>query len=314
MTYSSEVRLGSLVLKNPVMTASGTFGYGAEYAQLLPINKLGGIVTKAVTVRPRPGNAAPRIWETPSGMLNSIGLANVGLERFLVEKMPFLRALDCAVVVNIAGATDDEYCRLAEGLSIDGIAALEVNISCPNVKDGGLSYGASCDATGRVVERIRACTDRHLMVKLSPNVTDIGEFARIAEQAGADSISAINTLVGMAVDVRTRKPRIPTITAGLSGPAIKPVGLACIWKIAKATRLPICAMGGIATWEDAVEYLLVGATAVQVGTINFVNPRAPIEVVEGIERYCREQGVASPMDLVGTLDVEGSGAIAASPW
>ena len=297
-----SVRIGCLKLKNPVLTASGTFGYGTEYAECIEIEKLGGIVTKTITLHPREGNPMPRIAETPAGMLNSIGLANVGAERFLKEKLPDLEGLDTAVVVNVAGNTVDEYGAVTEIIQAHPrVDAIEVNVSCPNVREGGLAFGTDARALAEAVRNVRRATKKTVIVKLTPNVTDIAAMAKAAVEAGADALSLINTLVGMAVDVQTRRPLIGRTLAGLSGPAIKPVALAMLYKVRKAVSVPLIGVGGIFSWKDALEFLITGATAVQTGTLNFVEPDGAWKVVEGIRRYCKEKEIRHVSDLVGTL-------------
>lgn len=299
--------LGTLHLKNRVLVASGTFGYGNEAAAYTDVNRLGGIVTKSVSRLPRQGNAPVRIAETAAGMLNSIGLANVGLDAFIREKLPFLRALDTAIIVNIAASSIDEYrdvlVRLEEE---DGIDAYEINVSCPNVKDGGLNFGTKRDMTAAITRELRARTRRTLIIKLTPNVTNIAEFALACEEEGADAVALINTLVGMAVDVRTRRPKLSTITGGLSGPAIKPVALAKVFEVSRAVSIPIIGIGGIMNWEDAVEFLLVGASAVQVGTASFRDPDAGAKIVTGIEEYCARERIDDVQLLVGALQLPGN--------
>ena len=300
-----SVKLGSLELKNPVIAASGTFGYGEEYAGLIPLKALGGFVTKGLSLKPRAGNPPPRLAETPGGMLNAIGLENVGLEIFLRDKLPFLRKIPCAVWVNIFGSTLEEYAELAKRLSaVEGITGLEVNISCPNVKADGAIFAADPGTVYRVVSRIRRTTPSFLMVKLSPNVDDIGKIALAAERGGADAISLINTLLGMAIDIQTRTPRLGNITGGLSGPAIKPIGLRMVWQVAQAVRIPIVGMGGIVTAEDALEYLIAGATAVQVGSAHFTDPRAALKITHGIQEYLQAHHFPDVASLVGSLKVK----------
>jgi dihydroorotate dehydrogenase (NAD+) catalytic subunit len=302
---SLAVDLGPLKLKNPVMAASGTFGYGEEYAGIVPLEALGGIVTKGLSLDPRKGNPPPRLAETPAGMLNSIGLENVGLEIFLQRKLPFLRKLPCAVLVNIFGNTVEEYAELARRLSaVEGIAGLEVNISCPNVKAGGAIFAAEPGTVYKAVSKIRRATSSFLMVKLSPNVTDIVGIALAAERGGADAVSLINTLLGMAVDIRTRSPLLGNITGGLSGPAIKPIGLRMVWQVAQAVHIPVVGLGGIVTAEDALEYLIAGATAVQVGSAHFADPRVSLKIVEGIRSYLEANGLPTIQSLVGSLKIK----------
>jgi dihydroorotate dehydrogenase (NAD+) catalytic subunit len=295
-----SVRLGGLILKNPVITASGTFGYGTEFAGYFDAGRLGGIVTKTVTLEPREGNPMPRIAETPAGMLNSIGLANVGVERFLSEKLPRLETLETVVFVNVAGNTVEEYARVVKAVeSHPAVDAIEINVSCPNVEKGGLAFGTDARATAAVTAAVRGSTRKPVIVKLTPNVTDIAEIARAAVSAGADGLSLINTVLGMAVDVETRRPLIARCTAGLSGPAIKPIALAKVYQVSKAVTVPLIGIGGIMTGSDAVEFLLAGATAVQTGTLQFIEPDGPLRVLAEIEQYCERHRVASVRELSG---------------
>jgi dihydroorotate dehydrogenase (NAD+) catalytic subunit len=297
-------KLGELVLQNPVVVASGTFGYGDEYQGLVNVNRLGAIATKAITLEPRAGNVPPRIVETPAGMLNAIGLANVGVDVFIAEKMPFLRSLKTKTIVNVAGSSEAEYVKVVEKLEpVEGIAALEINISCPNVKRGGMSFGSQPDTVYNIVNQLRQTTKRYLIVKLTPNVTDIVGIARRAEAAGADAISIINTVMGMAVDIRSRKPRLKNIFGGLSGPAIKPIALACVYRVTQAIGIPVIGGGGIMCAEDALEFIMAGARAVSIGTANFVNPKVAEEVIDGIRQFCREEKITTVEALVGTLKV-----------
>jgi dihydroorotate dehydrogenase (NAD+) catalytic subunit len=297
-----SVRIGPLALKNPVLTASGTFGYGTEFGSYFNAAKLGGLITKTVTLEPRDGNPMPRIAETPAGMLNSIGLANVGVKRFLSEKLPKLQGLDTVVVVNVAGNTAGEYAEVVRQVeSHPRVDAIEVNVSCPNVEKGGLAFGTDRTATEAVTAAVRRSTKKPVIVKLTPNVTDITEIARAAVSGGADALSLINTVVGMALDVETRRPRIARCTAGLSGPAIKPIALAKVYQVRKAVSVPLIGVGGIMTGEDAIEFLLAGATAIQTGTLHFVEPDGPVRVIEGIRRYCESHGVESVRDLIGGM-------------
>jgi dihydroorotate dehydrogenase (NAD+) catalytic subunit len=294
--------LGGLHLKNRVLAASGTFGYGDECLDLVEPGLLGGVITKSLSLKPREGNPPPRIAETTSGMLNSIGLANIGVDRFIGEKLPFLQTLDTAVIANIAASTVDEYCAVLERLDAEeGIDAYEINISCPNVKEGGLSFGTNREATREITSRLRPLTKKPLIIKLTPNVTHISEFARAAESAGADALSVINTVVGMAVDIKTRKPKLSTVTGGLSGPAIKPIALAKVYEVAQAVKIPILGVGGIMTAEDAIEFLLVGASAVQVGTANYIDPSAGVKIAKGIAEYCEENRIEDVGSLVGAM-------------
>lgn len=305
-TQSSEpdltVRLGPLQLKNPVIAASGTFGYGEEYAALVDLNRLGAIVVKGLSLKPMAGNPPPRIVETPAGMLNAIGLANIGVEAFLKEKLPRLRGVEPKIIVNIYGHHIDEYGELASALKgVEGVAALEVNISCPNVECGGMAFGVDPEASARVTDRVVRNTDKPVIVKLSPNVTDIRLIARAVEGAGADAVSLINTLTGMAVDVEKRRPVLANVVGGLSGPAIKPVALHMVYQVARAVKIPVIGLGGIMGHRDALEFILAGAAAVQVGTANFVNPRACLDILDGLTEYCIQQGIGRLSELVGTL-------------
>jgi dihydroorotate dehydrogenase (NAD+) catalytic subunit len=293
-----SIKIGPKTLPNPVGVASGTFGYGSEYEKLIDLSKLGAIYTKAVTLNPREGNDIPRIVETPSGILNSIGVANVGVDRFLGEKLPALAALPCAIIANVAGSTEEEYCSVVERLEEGGaLWGYEINVSCPNVKHGGLAFGTDPRQIERLIKNLRSCTCRPLIVKLTPNVTDITTIAGAAEGAGADALSCINTLVGMVIDTKTRRPVLPLGSGGLSGPAIRPVGVACVWKVSRAVKIPVIGMGGIMSADDAVQYLLAGASAIQVGTGTFVDPRIPLAVLEGIEAFCSREKIKSVGDL-----------------
>lgn len=297
-----SVDIGKLRIKNPVMTASGTFGYGDEFAEYFDISRLGAVVVKGLSLKPKQGNPTPRIVETPSGMLNAIGLQNIGIDEFISRKLPFLRKQDTAVIVNFFGDSIDEYVLAAEKLSsYEGIHALEMNISCPNKEAGWSVFGTDPKVTSNVVSAVRKATTLPLIVKLSPNVTDIAHMAKVAEDAGADALSLINTLVGMAIDIRTRRPKLANITGGLSGPAIKPVAVRMVWQCAKAVKIPIIGMGGIVSAEDAVEFLIAGASAVAVGTGNFVTPLASMNVLEGIEKYMSDMGIDKIHDLIGSL-------------
>ncbi len=299
---NTAFELGTLRLKNRVLTASGTFGYGNETMRFTDVARIGGIVTKSVSRLPRVGNAPVRIAETPAGMLNSIGLANVGLDEFRAVKLPAIRALGTAIIVNVAASTVEEYAEVVAALEDEeGIDAYEINVSCPNVKEGGLNFGTRCDMTAAIVREVRSRTARTMIVKLTPNVTRVSDFALVCREEGADAVSLINTLVGMAVDIRTRRPRLSTVTGGLSGPAVKPVALAKVLEVRRAVDIPIIGIGGITTWEDAVEFLLVGASAVQVGTASFRDPDAAVKVAEGMEQWCIEQGIDDIQELVGAL-------------
>jgi dihydroorotate dehydrogenase (NAD+) catalytic subunit len=297
-----RVSIGPLNLKNPVLTASGTFGYGREFASLMDLNRLGGIVVKGVSLNRREGNPPPRIVETPCGMLNAIGLANVGLEAFLRDKLPWLRKLDTAVIVNIYGHSVEEYGAVAAGLrGAEGISAIEVNISCPNVKEGGMAFGTDPDMSARVTECVVKEADRPVIVKLSPNVTDIRKIAVAVEDAGADALTLINTLTGMAIDIEKRIPRLANISGGLSGPAIRPVAVYMVRQVVKAVRVPVIGVGGIMDYRDALEFLIAGARAIQVGTANFVHPQTAVHIIDGLRGFCRDHGVSSIEEIIGTL-------------
>jgi dihydroorotate dehydrogenase (NAD+) catalytic subunit len=297
-----SVEIAGIRLKNPVLTASGTFGYGEDYQDIVDLNELGGVIVKGVSLRPIAGNPPPRIWETPSGMLNAIGLENPGVDVFLEKKLPFLRRFDTAVIVNIFGYSLEDYVAVAERLDgVLGVSGLEVNISCPNVKAGGIVFGTNVKASFELLSALRRATKLPLIAKLSPNVTDITEFARAAADAGCDGLSLINTLLGMAIDVRSRRPRLANCTGGLSGPAIRPVAVRMVWQAAKAVKLPIIGMGGIMTAEDALEFIFAGASAIAVGTANFVNPRATVNVAEGIRSFLAAEGVGSVRELIGQV-------------
>ena len=297
-----RVRIGSLKLRNPVMTASGTFGYAREFGNLVNLHRLGGIIVKGISLSPRSGNPPPRIVETACGMLNAIGLENVGVERFILEKLPYLNGLDTPIVVNVLGDSVEEYEEIARRLDgVEGISALEVNISCPNVKKGGVAFGTVPEMAATVTRKVRQATSLPLIIKLSPNVTDIVLMAQAVEEAGADAVSLINTLIGMAVDSRTRTPRLANVIGGLSGPAIKPVALRMVWQVASAVSIPVIGIGGITTADDALEFLLAGATAIQVGTANFYDPSAPENIIQGIKDYLQQQDEQSVRDIIGTL-------------
>lgn len=297
-----SVRIGCLTLNNPVMTASGTFGYAREFADLVHLDRLGAVAVKGISLQPRPGNPPPRVVETASGMLNAIGLENVGVERFIAEKMPYLRDCACKVIVNILGDSIEDYALLAEQLTgVTGIHALEINISCPNVKKGGVAFGTVPEMAAAVTKAVKQATDLPVIVKLSPNVSDIVVMAKAVAEAGADALSLINTLIGMAIDARTRRPKLANVIGGLSGPAVKPVALRMVWQVASAVSIPVIGIGGIGTAEDAIEFLLAGATAVQVGTANFYNPAATEQIIDGIAAYLREQGERSVQDIIGSL-------------
>ncbi len=297
-----RVDLAGIKLKNPVITASGTFGFGREYGKFYDLSELGGIVVKGLTLEPREGNKPPRIAETPAGMLNSVGLQNPGVEYFLEKELPFLRQYDVAVIANISGNTVEEYCRMCKklGSHVDGI---ELNISCPNVKEGGVAFGTKCDSVYNITRKVKEYSKVPLIVKLSPNVSDIKEIAVSAQEGGADAISLINTLLGMAIDINTRKPILANMVGGLSGPAVKPVAVRMVWQTAQAVSIPVIGMGGISSWQDAIEFILAGADAVSIGTANFVNPYAPVEVLEGIEDYLIKNKFGSIHELKGNLKI-----------
>lgn len=299
---NTAIQIGGITLKNPVMTASGTYGYGLEYSDFIDLSKLGGIVVKGTTLNPRQGNPYPRMAETPSGMLNAVGLQNKGVEYFCSEIYPSIKDIDTHMIVNVSGSTVEDYMATAERIAeLDKIPAIELNISCPNVKEGGMAFGVTCAGAAEVVRAVRKVYPKTLIVKLSPNVTDITEIARAVEAEGADSISMINTLLGMSIDVKSRKPILSTVTGGLSGPAVKPVALRMVWQTAKVVSIPIIGMGGISSCEDAIEFLLAGASAVQVGTYNFVDPTITTKIASGIEDYLVQNNMTDVSELIGEL-------------
>ena len=301
-TPDLTVDIGGLILQNPVMTASGTFGYAREFETYIDLNRLGGIIVKGLSLKPAKGNPPPRIVETDCGMLNAIGLENVGVDAFIRDKLPFLETLDPPTIANIYGKTVDEYGVLAERLeALDAVKGLEVNISCPNVKEGGVAFGSDPKLAHEVVKLVRSKTTKHLMVKLSPNVTDITLIARVAEDAGADALSVINTITGMAVDLASRRPRLANVTGGLSGPAIKPIALRMVWQTAQVVKIPVIGVGGIMNATDALEFIMVGATAIQVGTANFVNPDSTAQIIDGMVAWLQENGIDDVKQLIGTL-------------
>ena len=301
----TQVHIGrGLTIKNPVMTASGTFGYGTEYEDFIDLNRLGGILVKGTTLHPRQGNPYPRMAETPSGMLNAVGLQNKGVDYFCEHIYPKIRGYETAMIVNASGSQVEDYIETAEKINaLEDIPAIELNISCPNVKEGGMAFGVTCAGASSVVRAVRAVYDKTLIVKLSPNVTDITEIARAVEAEGADSISMINTLLGMAIDAEKRRPILSTITGGLSGPAVKPIALRMVWQTSQAVKVPMIGMGGISSATDAIEFLLAGASAVEVGTYNFVDPAVTTQIVDGIEDYMLRHGITDIQDLIGALDV-----------
>lgn len=293
-----------LNLKNPVLTASGTFGYGEEFADFIDLSRLGGFIVKGTTIAHREGNAYPRMAETPSGMLNAVGLQNKGVDYFINEIYPRIKDIKSNILVNVSGSTIEDYVATAEKVNeLDNIPGIELNISCPNVKEGGMAFGTSCESAGAVIKEVRKVYKKHLMVKLSPNVTDIASIAKSAEFQGADSVSLINTLMGMAVNAETQKPVLSTITGGLSGACVKPVALRMVWQVYNAVNIPVVGLGGIMNATDAIEFILAGASAIQVGTANFIDPVITVKIIDGIEDYMNRHGVASISDLVGSLKV-----------
>lgn len=297
-----RVEIAGIKMRNPVMTASGTFGYGEEFSGYMDLESIGAMITKGLSLKPKAGNNTPRIVETPGGMLNAIGLQNVGIDAFISKKMPFLRGVNTPVIVNLYGNSLEEYGELASRIEdIDGVAGVEVNISCPNVKQGGIVFGTDPAAASQVVELVRRSTSKPLIVKLSPNVTDIVSMAKACVDAGAEALSLINTLTGMAIDLQSRRPVLANITGGLSGPAIKPVALRMVWQVAKAVKVPIIGIGGIMNATDALEFILAGATAIQIGTANFLSPAASQEIARGMEAWMVEQRVSDIKELIGAL-------------
>ena len=297
-----KVNIKGLSLKNPVLTASGTFGYGEEFADFVDLNRLGGIIVKGTTISHREGNPYPRMVETPSGMLNAVGLQNHGVNYFINNIYPRIKDLDTEIIVNVSGAKVEDYVAVCERLApLDKIHAIELNISCPNVKQGGMAFGTSCSGAAQVVSAARGAFDKTLIVKLSPNVTDIADIARAVEAEGADAVSLVNTFLGMSIDVEKRTPYLSTITGGLSGPCIRPIAVRMVWQVANAVKIPVIGMGGIATAEDAIEMMMAGASAVQMGTAIFNDPYAPIKVCEGMEKFLAEQKIEKISDIVGTV-------------
>lgn len=296
-------KIGELSLQNPVLTASGTFGYGTEYADIVDLNRLGGIIVKGTTLNAREGNDYPRMAETPSGMLNAVGLQNKGVDFFIEHIYPTIKDYNTQIIVNVSGASVNDYVAVAEKLSsLEKINAIEVNISCPNVKQGGMAFGTTCEGAAEVTREIRRVYGKTLIVKLSPNVTDIVSIAKAVEAEGADSVSLINTLLGMAIDVERQRPILSTITGGLSGPAVRPVAVRMVWQVAKAVNIPVIGLGGIANGRDAMEFILAGATAIQVGTYNFVNPHVTMEIIDYMQDYCSRHGVRNISELVGAVN------------
>lgn len=298
----TEIKLKGLTLKNPVMTASGTFGYGEEYADFVDLSELGGIIVKGTTLHHREGNPYPRMAETPMGMLNCVGLQNKGVDYFIEKIYPRIRHYDTNVIVNVSGSNIDDYVAAAAKIdALDDVPAIELNVSCPNVKQGGMAFGVTCSGIEQVVKAVREVYHKHLMVKLSPNVTNIAEIALAAEAAGADSVSLINTLLGMAIDAETRKPILSMVTGGLSGACVKPVALRMVWQVAKAVKIPVIGLGGISSATDAIEFLLAGASAIEIGTANFIDPAISAKVAKGIVEYCEKHGVEDVNELIGGL-------------
>jgi dihydroorotate dehydrogenase (NAD+) catalytic subunit len=299
-----SVNIGGLKLKNPVLLASGTVGYGNEISEFTDLNKLGGIVTKSLSLKPRKGNPPQRIVETPSGMLNAIGLANVGVEAFIKDKIPFLKKFDTTLICNIAASSVEEYVECVHILNDEEtIKAFEINVSCPNVKEGGLEFGNDLKAVGRITDKVRNISRKPVIIKLSPNVSRISDFAKVVKENGGNAVSAINTLVGTSFDIYTRKPKIKNVTGGLSGPAIRPVALAKILEIKRNTDIPIIGIGGIMNWKDAVEMMIVGASAIQIGTVNFINPNAGVEILNGLNSFCTDNSIKNISDLTGSFQI-----------
>ena len=299
-----NINIGKLQLKNPVMTASGTFGYGPEFSDFIDISRMGGIIVKGTTIRERQGNPYPRMAETPSGMLNAVGLQNKGVDYFINHIYPTIKDFDTNIIVNVSGSTVQDYVMTAERLnSLEKVPAIELNISCPNVKEGGMAFGTSCSAAAEVVRAVRRAYENELIVKLSPNVTDISEIALAVESEGADAVSLINTLLGMAIDSEKRKPVLSTITGGLSGAAVKPIALRMVWQVAHAVKVPVIGLGGIMNAADAIEFMLAGASAIQIGTANFIDPTVTIKVIDGINDYLERHKFRSVTDIIGALEV-----------
>ncbi|MGN0623459.1 MAG: dihydroorotate dehydrogenase [Oscillospiraceae bacterium] len=296
-----RVNVAGVEFKNPVIPASGAFGYGREYEQFYPLSKLGGISIKGTTIKPRQGNPGPRVAETPSGMLNSVGLQNGGIEKFLNYELPNLVTKDTRIVANIAGSTVEECAQLAEMLNGTAVDMIELNISCPNVKQGGAAFGTDCTVAGAVTAAVKKVSEKPLMVKLSPNVTSITDIAKSVEASGADAISLINTLLGMRIDIKTRRPILKNNVGGLSGPAVFPIAVRMVWQAANAVKIPVMGMGGIATYEDAIEMMMAGASAIQIGAAIFSNPYAPVEIVDGMNKWCDENGIKSITEIIGTV-------------
>jgi len=303
-TIDLSTRLGPLILKNPVLTASGTFGYGIEFDSLVDLSRLGGIIVKGLSLQPSYGNPPPRIVETPCGMLNAIGLENIGIEAFITEKLPFLEKYQTPVIANIYGKRIEDYAALAARLDpVPGVAGVEVNISCPNVRAGGIAFGIDPKSAAKVTRAVKDQTSKLVIVKLSPNVSSISEIAASVEAAGADAVSLINTITGMAIDIKTRKPVLGNIIGGLSGPAIRPVALRMVWEASRAVDIPVIGIGGIVSYEDAIAFMIAGASAVEIGTANYMNPGISMDIIDGIEGFCRREGIMSMSELIGSLDL-----------
>ncbi len=297
-----SVNIGNLHLKNPVLTASGTFGYGEEFADFIDLNRLGGFIVKGTTLEPREGNDYPRMAETPSGMLNAVGLQNKGVHHFISEIYPRLLKYDSEIIVNISGSSVDDYCKVAELLApLDRIRAIEVNISCPNVKTGGMAFGTTCDGAASVTRAVRKAFPKTLIVKLSPNVTSIADIARAVEAEGANSVSLINTVMGMAIDIERQRPCLSTFTGGLSGAAVKPIAVRMVWQVHKAVKIPVIGLGGIMNGSNAIEFMLAGASAIEVGTANFLNPKVTVEIIEFMQEYCTRHGINDINEIVGMI-------------
>ncbi len=298
-----EINFNGLKLKNPILTASGTFGYGYEFEDFVNLNDLGGFIVKGTTRHHREGNPYPRMAETPSGMLNAVGLQNKGVEYFCKNIYPKIKNYKTNVIVNVSGSIVDDYVETAEMINeLDNIHAIELNISCPNIKEGGMAFGTSCSSAAQVVKEVRKVYKKHLMVKLSPNVTDIVSIAKSVEAEGADSLSLVNTFLGMAIDIKTRKPKLSTITGGLSGPAIKPIAVRMVWQVSKAVHIPVCGLGGIMNYEDVIEFMLAGASCVQIGTANFINPDITMKIIHDLKVFCNQNNIKDINELIGALN------------
>lgn len=301
---NETIQLKGLTLKNPVMTASGTFGYGEEYSDFIDLSQIGGILVKGTTLNHREGNPYPRMAETPSGMLNAVGLQNKGIDYFVETIYPRIKDIDTNIIVNVSGSTIEDYCAVAERVNaLENIPAIELNVSCPNVKQGGMAFGVTTTGIEQVVSAVRKVYDKHLIVKLSPNVTSIADLALAAEASGADSVSLINTLLGMAIDAEKRRPKLSTVTGGLSGACVKPIALRMVWQVSKAVKIPVIGLGGISSATDAIEFLLAGASAIEIGTANFIDPAITVKVAKGIVEYCERHGIKNVSDLTGALEI-----------